>query len=127
MKRRRVSGGGRVDVLAPQREVYDDHGRRLRLRLIAQAERLRRGRVERRGRAEEGEAERQDEVLAGENLGALVFNAIAGGDGKSVRLVVDGLQEGHVHELHADGVRSAAGIPLLHSEAYYTLNYLPED
>jgi hypothetical protein len=36
------------------------------------------------------------------------------------------LQEGHVHELHAAGVRSAAGSPLLHSAAYYTLNYIPE-
>ena len=46
-------------------------------------------------------------------------------DGKSVRLFVTGLQPGHVHELHADGVRSANGIPLLHKEAYYTLNTIP--
>jgi hypothetical protein len=45
--------------------------------------------------------------------------------GKSVRLFVDQLQEGHVHELHLDGVRSAAGKPLLHPVAYYTLNYVP--
>jgi len=50
----------------------------------------------------------------------------AGADGQSVKLVVDGLQEGHVHELHAEGVRSAAGLPLLHPEAYYTLNYFVE-
>lgn len=55
-----------------------------------------------------------------------ITRAVAGTDGKSVRLYVDGLQPGHVHELHADGVRSAAGLPLLHPEAYYTLNYLPE-
>jgi hypothetical protein len=42
-----------------------------------------------------------------------------------VRLVIDGLQRGHVHELHSNGVRSAAGFPLLHPQAYYTLNYLP--
>jgi hypothetical protein len=48
-------------------------------------------------------------------------------DGKSVRLFVTGLQEGHVHELHSDGVRSADGLPLLHNEAYYTLNYLVQD
>ncbi|HEX7375560.1 MAG TPA: hypothetical protein VF278_00530 [Pirellulales bacterium] len=47
------------------------------------------------------------------------------GDRKSVRLHLDRLQEGHVHELHLDGLRSAAGQPLLHKEAYYTLNYLP--
>lgn len=48
-----------------------------------------------------------------------------GKDKKSVRLYVDGLQEGHVHELHAPGVRSAADMSLLHKEAYYTLNYIP--
>lgn len=48
-----------------------------------------------------------------------------GKDGKSVRLHVSQLQEGHIHELEANGVRSAAGLPLLHKEAYYTLNYLP--
>jgi glucose/arabinose dehydrogenase len=47
-------------------------------------------------------------------------------DGKKVRLTIDKLQEGHVHELHLDGVRSAAGKPLLHPAAYYTLNYLPD-
>ena len=47
-------------------------------------------------------------------------------DGLSVRLRVDKLQEGHVHELHLLGVRSAAGRPLLHPAAYYTLNYIPE-
>ena len=46
-------------------------------------------------------------------------------DGLSARLFVEKLQEGHVHELHATGVRSAAGQPLLHPQAYYTLNYLP--
>lgn len=48
-------------------------------------------------------------------------------DGRSVRLRIDGLQRGHVHELHLNGVRSAAGIPLLHKEAYYTLNYIPQE
>lgn len=52
-----------------------------------------------------------------------ITRAVAGEDGRSVRLYVDGLQEGHVHELHAEGVRSAAALPLLHDEAYYTLNY----
>lgn len=46
-------------------------------------------------------------------------------DGLSVTLMVDGLQVGHVHELHAAGVRNAEGQPLLHDAAYYTLNYLP--
>lgn len=47
-------------------------------------------------------------------------------DRKSVRLVVDGLQVGHVHDLTVPGVRSADGEPLLHPQAYYTLNYLME-
>ncbi len=48
-----------------------------------------------------------------------------GQDNKSVRLWVDGLQEGHIHDLALAGVRSAEGRPLLHPQAYYTLNYLP--
>jgi glucose/arabinose dehydrogenase len=49
-----------------------------------------------------------------------------GADGRSVRLYVAGLQIGHVHDLALPGVRSAEGQPLLHPQAYYTLNYLPE-
>lgn len=46
-------------------------------------------------------------------------------DGLTARLFIEGLQVGHVHELHADGVRSKDGHPLLHREAYYTLMYRP--
>ncbi|AGA29916.1 DUF7133 domain-containing protein [Singulisphaera acidiphila] len=46
-------------------------------------------------------------------------------DGKVVRLAVSKLQVGHVHEFHLDGVRSHAGRPLLHPDAYYTLNAIP--
>ncbi|WP_417736673.1 hypothetical protein [Rosistilla oblonga] len=53
-----------------------------------------------------------------------ILSATVADDGKTVHLKIDGLQEGHVHELHSDGVKSAAGNPLLHPEAYYTLNYL---
>jgi hypothetical protein len=49
-----------------------------------------------------------------------------GQDGKSVRLYVEGLQEGHVHDLAAAGVRSQDGQALLHPQAYYTLNYIPQ-
>ena len=48
-----------------------------------------------------------------------------GADGKSVRLYVSKLEEGNIHELSAAGVRSADGLPLLHKEAYYTLNNIP--
>ena len=44
-------------------------------------------------------------------------------DGMSVELTIDGLQVGHVHELHAKGIRAKSGEPLLHNDAYYTLNY----
>jgi hypothetical protein len=55
-----------------------------------------------------------------------ITKAEVSADGKSVRLHIDQLQEGHVHELHLDGVRSAGGLSLLHPVAYYTLNYLPQ-
>lgn len=47
-------------------------------------------------------------------------------DNRSARLYLDKLQEGHVHELHLPGIRSADGLPLLHNVAYYTLNYIPQ-
>jgi glucose/arabinose dehydrogenase len=54
-----------------------------------------------------------------------LLSATPSADGMAIDLKIDGLQRGHVHELHADGLRSQAGLPLLHKEAYYTLNYLP--
>ena len=44
---------------------------------------------------------------------------------KTVRLTVDKLIQGHVHELRAKGVRSAKGLPILHPVGYYTLNEIP--
>jgi hypothetical protein len=55
-----------------------------------------------------------------------ITKAAVSADGKSVRLTVDKVQEGHVHELHLDGLKSAKGQPLLHPTAYYTLNYIPD-
>ena len=55
-----------------------------------------------------------------------VKEAKVSSDGKSVRLIIDGLVPGHIHELHANGVKSSAGLPLLHQEAYYTLNRIPK-
>jgi hypothetical protein len=48
-------------------------------------------------------------------------------DHRSVRLYVEGLQAGHVHELHLPGIRSADDLPLLHDVGYYTLNYIPSE
>ncbi len=53
-----------------------------------------------------------------------IESAIVAKDGTSVILKINGLQRGHVHELNAFGVLSNEGHPLLHSHAYYTLNYL---
>ena len=58
---------------------------------------------------------------------ATIKEAIVSEDGRSVRLVVEGLQIGHVHELHMDGIRSKEDQPLWHPVAYYTLNYLPSE
>jgi glucose/arabinose dehydrogenase len=55
-----------------------------------------------------------------------ITRATVGPDRKSIRLYVEGLQEGHIHDLALAGVRSADGEPLLHPQAYYTLNYIPE-
>ena len=54
-----------------------------------------------------------------------IAQASVGADGKSVRLIFDTLTKGHIHELHLDGVKSAAGAPLVHPVAYYTLNEIP--
>ncbi len=54
-----------------------------------------------------------------------ITRAEVAADNKSVRLHVGPLQEGHVHELRAAGVRSDDGLALLHKDAYYTLNYIP--
>ena len=48
-------------------------------------------------------------------------------DGMSLKLKVEPLTKGHVHALTVDGLLSAEGKhPLLHPEAYYTLNEIPK-
>ncbi|HUQ69243.1 MAG TPA: hypothetical protein VM165_06960 [Planctomycetaceae bacterium] len=56
-----------------------------------------------------------------------IKSATVASDGKSVRLVIDAVVPGHIHELTSAGVKSATGLPLLHKEAYYTLNRLPRE
>lgn len=47
-------------------------------------------------------------------------------DHKSVRLTLDVLTKGHIHEIHCDGIRSADGSKsVLHPVGYYTLNEIP--
>ncbi|MFO0927755.1 MAG: hypothetical protein U0736_12075 [Gemmataceae bacterium] len=52
-----------------------------------------------------------------------ITKATVNADRRSVRLTVKSMQEGHIHDLRLPGVRSADGEPLLHPQAYYTLNY----
>ena len=48
-------------------------------------------------------------------------------DGKSLKLKVEPMTKGHVHELHSEGLKtSEGGNRLLHTDAYYTLNEIPE-
>ncbi len=56
-----------------------------------------------------------------------IKRAVVASDGRSVRLMVDGLQIGHCHELHLAGLKSSKGLSLRHPVAYYTLNELPKD
>ncbi len=55
-----------------------------------------------------------------------ISSAKVSADGESVRLTLTPLTQGHVHELHLDGVKNAKSQPLLHSVAYYTLNEIPK-
>lgn len=54
-----------------------------------------------------------------------VSEAKVAADGRSVRLKVDGLRAGYVHELKLGAITAADATPLLHNLAYYTLVNLP--
>lgn len=60
-----------------------------------------------------------------DHVDANVTKAVVSDDGLSVRLTVDKLHEGHVHELHLDGVKAKDGRDLRNAVGYYTLNYIP--
>jgi hypothetical protein len=45
-------------------------------------------------------------------------------DAMEVRLVTDPIRQYYIHEIHADGVKNAEGQPLVHTDAYYTVNQL---
>jgi hypothetical protein len=61
-----------------------------------------------------------------QNHNLTVRSAEVQADGVTVRLVVDGMKRYFVHELNASGVRDRTGQPLLHKNAYYTLNRFPK-
>ena len=48
-------------------------------------------------------------------------------DGMSVRIKIDPIRAGYVHELHMEGLTNNKGDSLLHDEAYYTLVNIPTD
>jgi hypothetical protein len=54
-----------------------------------------------------------------------IKSATVSGDRKSVRLKVDGLVKGHIHELNLPGLKNTGGKSLLHPIGYYTLNEIP--
>jgi glucose/arabinose dehydrogenase len=47
-------------------------------------------------------------------------------DGKSLLLKVEPMTKGHVHALKASGIKNGSGNGLLHADAYYTLNEIPD-
>ena len=51
--------------------------------------------------------------------------AVVAKDGRSVRIAVDSLRQGYVHEIKMSGVKSDAGAALLHDVGYYTVNQIP--
>ena len=55
-----------------------------------------------------------------------IISATVAKDGRGVRLKCEGLRELFVHELQSDGVRSATGTKLDHTQACYTLNRIPK-
>ena len=61
-----------------------------------------------------------------EQAAQTITSATVSDDGLRVRLVVDHLILGQVHELHLPGLRDRAGDPLLHDAAYYTINRIPK-
>ncbi|RBP35649.1 hypothetical protein DES53_12017 [Roseimicrobium gellanilyticum] len=56
----------------------------------------------------------------------VVASAEVAPDGRSVRLRVRGLMQGHVHEFLLPEFKSSDGELLLHDRAYYTLNEIPK-
>jgi azurin len=61
------------------------------------------------------------------NAGATPLKGIIiSDDGTKVRLVMDSLKLGYIHQIKLGAITAADGKSLLHNVGYYTLNYLPE-
>jgi hypothetical protein len=56
---------------------------------------------------------------------AQVSHATVSGDQRHVRVQLDRIQPGHIHDFDLAAIRSQTGEPLLHANAYYTVNQIP--
>ena len=54
-----------------------------------------------------------------------VTRVTVAGDGMSVRLFLDKIEEGHIHDFDLSDMKSSDQEPLLHKKAYYTVNEIP--
>jgi hypothetical protein len=55
----------------------------------------------------------------------VVKSAVVSEDGLQVRIVVEGIQESHIHDFDLAKIRGVDGQALLHTKAYYTVNEVP--
>jgi hypothetical protein len=56
-----------------------------------------------------------------------VTKAVPSEDGLSVRLYLDKIIEGHIHDFSLTDMKSKEGKNLLHTKAYYTVNEIPKN
>lgn len=56
-----------------------------------------------------------------DKLPLTVTSAEVGDDGRTLRVDIDPIRAGYVHELTLAGIRSQSGAPLVHATGYYTL------
>ncbi|PQO25469.1 hypothetical protein C5Y96_24315 [Blastopirellula marina] len=54
-----------------------------------------------------------------------IKNVEVAADNMSVKITLDELKEGHIHEIHFPGIREKSGDSLWHDVLYYTLNQIP--
>ena len=45
----------------------------------------------------------------------------------SVRLTVEGIKEGHIHDFDLSKIKNSSNENLVHSKAYYTVNEIPKN
>jgi hypothetical protein len=55
-----------------------------------------------------------------------INKATVSDDNLSVRLKINGIQEGHIHDFDLVKIKSRSDQSLLHSKAYYTVNEIPK-